>query len=263
MARLITPAPFPTASWRRNTSKTHVGQKPNRFEPVECRHDRAIVYPWLPVKKSLDALRHSLRSVHQFFADSTCPIYIVSSVPPDWLREGGRVIHVPIRPYEEALAFGVQVAQEIIWMNDDIYLLRHAGWEDFVTALTEGTLDDQEADLRAAHNTWLVLLGNACAELRQRGHKPVWRFSTHTPYLYEREKAIEILRTYHIVRKTPFETLYHNHHGTPHEECGDHKTRTLPVTTKPRFLNHSGRGATPQTQDQLKRLLSTKPPWEK
>lgn len=263
MATLVKPAPFPTASWKRNTPKVHVGLKPNRFDHIECRHDRAIVCPWLPVQEAFDALKYSLRSVHRFFDDSECPIYVIGSSPPDWLKPGGRVAHVPIRSYEGALSFGVQVAKEIVWTNDDIYFLRRAGWGDFGTALTEGTLDDKEGDLRAAHNTWLVLLGNACAELRQRGHKPVWRFSTHTPYFYEREKAIEILKEYHIVRKTPFETLYHNHHGTPHEECGDNKTNRLPVTTNPRFLNHSGRGANPQTQDQLKRILSTKAPWEK
>jgi hypothetical protein len=92
---------------------------------------------------------------------------------------------------------------------------------------------------------------------------PVWRFATHTPYLFEREKSIEIMREYHIAYKGGWVTLYHNHHQTPHEDCGPHKTNALPCSGNPRFLNHKSGGPNPRTQDELRRLFSTPAPWEK
>ena len=259
---LVKPAAYPGASARRAKPPPYTSLSPKPFKEIEQRHTRAVVWPWKPVQEAWNALKFSLRSVHTFFEDQECPLYVIGASAPNWLKKTGRVTHVPISSYDGALAFGVQVADEVVWMNDDIYLLRPTSWDDMRVALTEGTLDEFEDELRKPGNVWRRLLGDACAELRKRGHGPVWRFSTHTPYLYEREKALEILRAFYITHKTPFETLYHNYHHAPHESCEPHKATILPTRGNPRYCNNGPNGPSPSTQDELRRLLSTKPPWE-
>jgi hypothetical protein len=225
----------------------------------------------LNVNEPWDELRWSLRSIDRFFTDKDCPIYVIGNAPPRWFKEGGRVQFILIPEYAqsraaglwEAWQIGTQIADEVCWTNDDIYFIRPTGWEDMRVALTEGTLDLQEDDLRASPNSWRVALGNACAELRKRGHSPVWRFATHTPYLFEREKSLEIFREFHVPFKGAWETFYYNHHRVPHEDSGPYKTNRLPVTGKHRYLNNKGGGPDPKTQDELRRLLSTKPAWER
>ena len=271
MANLVKPAAYPTASLRRSAAKPYVSLAPKPFIETGPSHPRAIVVPWLAVDEPWDELKHSLRSIHRFFTDKECPIYIIGDEPPKWLREGGRVRYIPVPEYYEsrqaglwaAWQIGMQIADEVCWTNDDIYFLRPTGWDDLRVALTEGELDDKESDLRASTNVWRSSLGEACAELRKRGHQPVWRFATHTPYLFEREKSLEIFRQYHIAYKGGWVTLYHNHHHTPHEDCGPHKTARLPAIGNPRYLNHKENGPDLRTQDELRRLLSTKAPWEK
>jgi hypothetical protein len=268
---LIRPAPYPTASIRRGAPKPYVSQKPRPFSIFETKHDRAIICPWLYVDEAWDELRWSLRSIDKFFTDKECPIYVMGNQAPKWLKPGGLVQFVKIDEYAKsredglwmAWQKGLQIAEKVIWTNDDIYLLKKTNWEDFEVALTEGTLDESEEAFRASGNIWRRYLGDACAELRKRGHKPVWRFATHTPYLFEREKSLEIMKEFHVPFKGAWETLYYNHHRTPHEPCGPHKVRKLPCAGSPRFLNNAGGGPDPTTQKELQRILSTKPPWEK
>lgn len=268
---LVKPAKFPTASHRRGQPKPYVSLKPRPFAEMNPRHERAIVCPWLAVNEAWDELKWSLRSIDRFFTDKECPVYVIGNAAPKWLKEGERVrfIHIPeyaqsrIAGLWAAWEVGIQIADDVCWTNDDIYFIRPTGWDDMRVALTEGTLDMQEEELRASPNSWRVSMGNACAELRLRGHKPIWRFATHTPYLFERQKSVEIFREFHIPFKGAFETIYHNHHRTPHTECAPHKTNRMPVAGNHRYLNNRNGGPDPKTQDELRRLLSTKPPWEK
>lgn len=270
MANLVKPAKYPTASMRRSAPKPYVPVQPKPFNEYEPRSERAIVCPWLAVDEPWDELRHSLRSVQRFFKDKDCPIYVIGSGRPKWLKDGGRVEYIHIPEYAKsrqeglwaAWQIGMQIANEVCWTNDDIYFLKPTGWEDMRVALTEGTLNEHEDQMRADTNGWRVALGEACAELRRRGIDPVWRFATHTPYLFEREKSLEILREYYIAYKGGWVTLYHNHHQTPHEDCGPHKTNNLPCPGSPRYLNHKSGGPDARTQDELRRLFGTPAPWE-
>lgn len=256
---------------RRTAPPAYVSAAPKDFVTHECRHERAIVYPWLYVEETWDELKHSLRSVERFFKDKECPIYIIGNKAPKWLGESDRVRFILIKEYEEsrhaglwaAWQIGMTIAKEVCWMNDDIYFLRPTGWEDLRVALTEGILDDKEEMLRSDHNEWRVALGNACAELRKRGHSPVYRFATHTPFLFEREKSIEIMREYHLAYKGSWVTLYYNHHRTPHEDCDPHKTRQLPCPGTPRYLNNHAGGPDLKTQTELLKRFGTKASWEK
>ena len=268
---LVRPSAFPTASQRRQSPKPYVSQKPKPFTVYEPRHERAIVCPWLSVNEAWDELKHSLRSIHRFFKDKECPIYVIGNKAPTWLKPGERVQFILIPEYQHSRAaglwaanqIGLQIADEVCWTNDDIYFLRPTGWDDLRIALTEGTLDDQEDALRSSQNGWRQAMGDACAELKKRGHSPIWRFATHTPYLFEREKSIEVMREFYLAFKGSWVNIYHNHHRTPHEPCAPHKTNRLPVPGNHRYLNHKSGGPDPRTQDELRRLLSTKAPWER
>lgn len=270
MARLIQQAPFPTASWKRVEPGATSANTPKPFKVFEPQHERAIICPWLAVDEAFDCLRFSIRSIGQFFEDKECPIYIIGNARPKWLKDGHRVRFIKIDEYSEskeaglwmAWQRGLQIANEVIWMNDDIYFLRPTGWDDMRVALTEGSLEEQEPLLKTAHNTWRRNLGNACADLRRRGFENVLRFATHTPFLFEREKSLEVMREYYIPFNGAWETLYHNHHKTPNEPCAVHKVMRLPAVGNPRYLNHKSNGPDSSTRDELRSLLSTKPEWE-
>lgn len=248
----------------------HVVLPPKSFRQIEPSHERAIVYPWLSTAAKWEELRFSLRSIHRNFTDRTCPIYVIGDRAPSWLIPGGRVSFIRVPAYDvsreaglwEAWQIGMQVARQVLWMNDDIYLLRSTGWCDFGTALHEGEITGIGNTYRAARSPWKQALGQAVEDLRLRGHETVMRFATHTPYLFEIEKSREIFREYHLHHKGSWVTLYHNHHRTPHEPCEPHKVTAFPFTGSPRFLNHKHRGPTEATAEFLQSEFAAVPPWE-
>lgn len=248
----------------------HVVLSPKPFRVIEPQHDRAIVIPWLSTGEKWQELRYALRSIHTHFTDRDCPIILIGDAPPKWLRPNPRLRHILIPQYAvsreaglwEAWQIGMQIAREVLWSNDDIYFLRETGWNDLRIALTEGTLHQAENELRASGNGWRKALGCAVADLMHRGHSTVWRFATHTPFLFEIEKSREIFRTYHLHFKGSWVTLYHNHHRTPHEPCGPHKCMRLPAKKGERYLNHRDSGPDKATRANLMAMFPDLAPWE-
>jgi hypothetical protein len=251
--------------------KHHLMPRPPReFPLVEPRSPRAIVYPWLPSYADWDELRYSLRSLEMHFEDKECPIYILGDTPPRWLKENSRVQFLRMDGYSrskqeglfQARCTGYQIAEKVLWFNDDIYLLKPQGWEDFEVALTEGNLTKKEHKLLEG-NAWERWMGGAVADLRHTGHSPVLRFATHTPVLYQFEKVREILRRFYVPHKGGFAILYHNFHLTPHRPCGPDKVRNLPAPETARFLNHSAGVPTEEIRSGLQAMFPTPAPWEK
>jgi hypothetical protein len=240
------------------------------FREIEPQHDTAIVYPWLASAAVWDELRYSLRSVHAHFEDRDCQIYIIGPEAPAWLEPDGRVrfICVPEMKDKEAEMHevhiqGMQVARKLLWWNDDIYLLRKTGWGDFAVALTEGEIGHRGAELRHSGNVFKQGLGDAVVDLKSLGDETVWRFATHTPYLFEIEKSRQILERFPLRYKGSWETLYFNYHHTPHAPCGANKTKSLPAHRGERFLNHRHGGPNPETRALLERMFPNPAPWEK
>jgi len=193
--------------------------------------DRAIVYPWKATKATWEELRYSIRSVENYFADKTCPIIILGTEAPPFLKTPpGRFVFHDEWTYSDCLKRGTQMARKILWMNDDILMVKPCGWDDFTTARHVGTIPkDVAASWSNEPNQWKRGLGKAAILLYEAGTSPVRNFSTHIPYIYEADKAMEIFQTYGIWEKVPMETLYFNHHATPSEPIGGFKTRTLPA----------------------------------
>ena len=232
---------------------------------------RAIVYPWLATAAIWDELRYSLRSVDRYFEDQECPIYILGDRPPVWLKPGGRVQWRAIQGYAtsrregmwQAQVSGVQLADEVCWMNDDICFLRPTGWYDLRVALTEGRLEEQAGTLLRSGNLWKRGLGRAVADLRQfRPGEPVMRFATHTPFLFEREKSLEVLRSYWLDYPGSWVTLYHNHHRTPHRTARGLKTHVLPEAPGVRYLNYNNYKLTDELKTALAERFPDPAPWE-
>jgi hypothetical protein len=191
-----------------------IPQRPERLEAEDWSHiPFAIAYPWRSNAETWDELRYSLRSIEANFADKTCPIFIFGDQAPEWLIPGGRVIFIEAWSYSDAIAKGVQCAAEVLWMNDDIAIMQPMSREDFVTPRNMGVMSrgTQENWMRSG-NIWKMGMARAMVDLAHRG-KPQMDCETHAPYLWERDKAMQVLITYGNWQKIPLQTLYVNHHG--------------------------------------------------
>ena len=227
---------------------------------------RAVVWPWKAGAAAWDELKYSMRSVEKYLDDKECPFYIICEVPPYFLdRNPGRVRVINAWLYQTAVLYGTQLADEVLWMNDDICLLKPTSWED----LKSNTLRMGEITEDAAHewlsdsqiNVWRKGLARAALSLMWRNGGPVYNFSTHTPYIYEREKALEIFKTYGLWHKIPLETLYFSHFKTPSKPLTTEKTRDLP-TPENQFLNYVDDKLTPQLREFLMSSFSESYLWE-
>jgi hypothetical protein len=249
------------------------GYKPRRpmpFKPQPSRHPRAIVYPWLSKAACWDELRYSIRSVVEFFEDKECPIYILGDEPPAWLVTGGRVRFEKMPGYArsnrrglyDARACALQLADQIILMNDDFYFLRPTGWEDMRTALVLGDLSEIYPKLVAGESDYQRGKGMAAADLIYHGKKRVMNFAVHAPFLFERGKAVEVLRKFHINHRGSLETLYHGWHETPFVSCKVILATLLPANSQARFLYHPHPGPDEVNRLELERMFARRAPWE-
>lgn len=274
MANLVKTSTIPLASWfaRRNTTVgSYVRRAAKPFRLIGPSHKRAIVIPWLSTAPQWQELKFCLRSIERFWTDKECPIYIIGDKAPSFLEHGGRVRFIEISQYTtsneaglwEAWQVGMQIADEVGWWNDDIYLLKETGWDDLRTALEEGDLAKDVDTLRKSINPWQQALGDTVAEMLRQGRTEVRNFATHTPYLFEREKSLEIFRSYHLHHKGSWVNLYHNHHQTPHMPCKSHKVTSLPATKGERFYNHRHQGPDKDSKRLLMEMFPSPAAWEK
>jgi hypothetical protein len=273
MPNLVKVNAFSPLSWsarRKASIVEYTPLKPKPFRLIEPSHHRAIVIPWLSSGVKWQELKFALRSIEKFWTDKECPIYVIGDKAPSFVKEGGRVKFIQIKEYEksneaglwEAWQIGMQIADEVGWWNDDIYLLKETGWDDLRIVLEEGDLTEDADKLRASTNTWQQALGETVSEMLRQGKKEVRRFATHTPYLFEREKSLEIFRTYYLHHKGSWVNLYHNHHQTPHTPCKPHKTMSLPARNGERFYNHRHSGPDLKSKKLLEEMFSEKASWE-
>ncbi len=268
---LIKQSSIPLLKWRSRRIVEYTPKPPKPFRLIEPSNPRAIVMPWLSSGIKWQEICYSLRSIERFWKDKECPIYIIGDKAPPFIKEGGRVVFIHIKEYErsneaglwEAWQVGMQIADEVAWWNDDIYLLKETGWDDLRVALEEGDLAPDVDNLRSSTNTWQQAMGESVAEMLRQGKKEVRRFATHTPFLFERLKSIEIFKTYHLYHKGSWVNLYHNHHQTPHTPCHPYKATSLPAKNGERFYNHKHLGPDDKSKKILEEMFPDKAAWEK
>lgn len=272
--KLITPSPVPLGSLRylKKNSSGYVPMSgiPRKFRLIEPKYEKAIVIPYLSTAARWHELKYCLRSIERFWKDEQCPIVIICDQKPGWLKKHPRIEVVEVTQYKsnnragywEACQIGWQIAETCAWWNDDIYLLQPVGWEDLEIALTEGDVTDSVDGMLASSNEWMRAMGRSVADLLANGCERVWRFATHTPFLFEREKSLEILRTYSLAHKGSWANLYFNHHNIPHRDLTPYKTRILPCEGNPWYLNHQDPGPDEKTAHELFRMFPDPAPWE-
>lgn len=223
---------------------------------------RAIVYPWKAESERWHELRYSLRSIQEFFEDKDCPIYILGTRKPGWLVEGGRVNYIGAYTYQEALAKGVQIAEKVLWMNDDIMMLRPTTWEDCEKTLY---LKDIPADFHKRadpqSNPWRLGVVKVLGMLAELGFTEHKVYSTHTPYVFDREKAMDVIRKFGVWEKFPMEMAYFHLHAENPVKITSEKAQGYPFG-EAQFLNFADRLLTEGLKREIQLLLPTRPKWE-
>lgn len=189
--------------------KRHVCTIPIRDFGAGC-----VVWPYLSTAAEWDELRYSKRSVEKFWSEKDWVHLLIGDRKPDWWN--GEFIEAS--RYEDALWLGVNSAERVLWMNDDIILTAPQSPETLRHARELGDMTPRLGQTLVAQNTWRRGLGQVLMRLLHHG-KPVRNFSGHVPYLWEREKALEVIREFGLWHKFPMETAYHNWHRTPWKAC--------------------------------------------
>jgi hypothetical protein len=226
--------------------------------------DRAIVIPWKDEASKWHELRYLLRSIHVNFEDKDCPIYILGNRRPGWLLlKSGRVRYIDRWSYREALVTGVQLAKHVLWCNDDQAFLKPTTWEDVARPLHLGPVGQGFLDqIEGSENTWRQGVLRVICDLRTNDDitEPML-FSTHTPYLYERDKAIEIFRRYGVFDKMPLEMVYGNLHWKDATHAGEHRACGVPFG-EARYLSYTDRTLFQGIKDAVAAAFPNRAPWE-
>ena len=248
------------------TTKTVVSKPvpPRRFEAKSKECDRAIVVPWHHAQDGWQSLRFCLRSIHQHFEDRKCPIYILGTKRPGWLlHKAGRVRFEETWSYQDALIRGVQVADEVMWMNDDILFLKKTGWDDMRRPLHFGEVTPEFlADFERNPNPWRDSFRAVVAKLAEKGTEVIRNYSTHVPYLYKMEEATEILKEFGITSKFPLEmAVFNRFAGAAAKPINGERATQIPFGDA-RYLNHTDHRLDAPLKEAIKARFPEYAPWE-
>jgi hypothetical protein len=176
--------------------------------------EAALVWIWRSTVAPWDDLWFSHRSVLKYWSEQGWPLVLVGDVKPRWWP--GEFVHAPA--YEDALWVAVQCAETTVILNDDIYLLAPQGPADLELARYSADAAPFMGDYLVSRNTWKLGLGQVLMRNHHHGRGTL-DYSTHTPYLFHREKSREVLDVFGCFYKMPFESAYHNWHATPSAPC--------------------------------------------
>lgn len=195
----------------------HVKRVP-RLPEVPDFGEGAVVWPWASGKAEWDELWFSHRSVMEHWQHQDWPLVLFGDRRPEWWP--GEFVKAV--SYEDALWMGTQCAEQVLWMNDDIFMLRDQSVEDYRVVPVVRDMEGSLGKTMVARNAWRRGLGQVLMRCHHHG-KTTLNYSTHTPYLYQREKVREIFDRFGIFYKIPFESAYHNWHATPHRPMNQMK----------------------------------------
>lgn len=224
---------------------------------------RAICYPLKAggSKSGNFELRHSLRSIEKNF-EPDVPVFLLSAIRPKWLSD--KVQFVRAEGYMEAMRAACEIAKEIVWMNDDIYLLKPTDWEYLrLWRRTEKQIGPKaRRKLINSKNSWRNRLGRTLETCKEMGLE-AFKYSSHTPYLYETEKLRETIERFDIGYKTAIETAYGNLWKVPVIQSGEKLRRykdhafDLDLSGK-RFFNHNDNGLRAHSKGFLRGMFPNK-----
>jgi hypothetical protein len=185
-------------------------------------HKKAIVYPLkTPGGSSYNnfEIKHSLRSIERHLKENV-PVYVIAGEKPDFLSP--EVTFIKEKGYMKAMIKACDIAEEIVWWNDDIYLINDLDWEylrKWRRAVKQMSLKEQNSRIKSS-NVWSRNLGKVIKKLRQEG-LPTYSYVSHSPYMYETSKLKKLLETWNFGYKTSMETAYGNVYNPPLRKSGD------------------------------------------
>lgn len=231
--------------------------------------ERAIVYPLkYPGGSQFNnlELRYSLRSIEKHLKDNV-PIYIISAKKPDFLNENIRFIEED--GYMKAMEKACDIAKEIVWWNDDIYLIKDIDWE-YLRLWRRSTqqvgIKQQKQRLKST-NGWSANLGKVIERLRENG-LTTYSYVSHSPYMYDTEKLREIIPYFNFGYKSSIETAYGNIYDPPLRKSGDKILRYNAnyfwgdIGKNKYMLNHDNAGFTPSLRYWLQTQFPNKCKYE-
>lgn len=223
--------------------------------PLPDYGEGAVVWPYRAGAAQWDELWFSHRSVIEHWSEKDWPLILLGDECPAWWP--GKFIHSP--RYEDALWLGTQCAENVLWMNDDIFLLADQSPNTLARAAVLENMHPKLGNQLVARNSWRRGLGQVLLRLHHHG-RGVLNFSTHTPYLYRRPKVGEIFREFGSFYKIPFETAYHNWHATPTAPASDAKSKGPHDLAGKLWINPSHGQATAAFRSELADRFGCPPP---
>jgi hypothetical protein len=147
-------------------------------------------------------------------------------------------------------------------MNDDIAFLKPTSWADCETTLyLKPVPADWLAKADPQQNPWRAGVVKVLKMLHAEGITEQKVFSTHTPYVYRRVLATQILQKYGVWEKFPMEMAYFHHHAVNPTQITTEKTWGYPFG-EARFLNYSDKVLTESLKRALRELFPETPRWE-
>lgn len=236
--------------------------------------DPIIIYPLGGGSKwRNEELRHSLRSVHQFWKGRR-DVFILGKGLPDFL-EKSRVHFIECPGYADCIEMAIQLARsysstdDFLWMNDDIFFLRDCDPSECEAARRYRRPMTPKAP-RKTDNGWWKKLDRVRDQCHAMGIDPIYNFSTHTPYLYNADKLEVVIAVFGLLFKTPLETAYFNFwaHEVESRVMDDKltffKDRTMPHDIRDKaILNVSDNGLSPRIKGYIRGMFCNPSPYEK
>jgi hypothetical protein len=240
---------------------------PRALEPheyMEPLHERAVVIPWKQSDGVWSELRYCLRSIEKYFEDKECPIYVLGTIRPPWfLQDTGRVKFLPCPTYRQALVTGVQIAEKVVWFNDDVLLVNPTTWADCERTLYLRDVGGdflEKADPQ--NNPWRAGCLHILKHVKRMGIKKLRVFSTHTPYVFHRKKAVATLEEFGCFEKFPMELAYfHLHANKKLGKCEDYRVQGPDFGDK-LFLNFTDATLTADLKAAIEERFPEYAPWE-
>ena len=225
--------------------------------------ERAIAIPWHGGDAKWQELRFALRSIDQHFEDKKCPIFIYGTKRPGFIKvEDSRVQYRGAFTYSEALTGGLQSAKKVMWFNDDILLLKPTTWADCEIPYYLKQVDkDFLKNFTTSPNPWRAGCVHVLKRLVEMGITDQKVFSTHLPYVWEREKSVEVFEKFGVFEKMPFELCYFHLFPEGAKLLTTERTQELP-NQEAQFLNYADRHLTEEFKAAVMELFPNAAPWE-
>jgi hypothetical protein len=233
-----------------------------------------FVYPY--INSQWDELKYSIRSIEMNYKGDY-DITIMGMIP-EWSNEDLRVCSGQNGNYKQETkrklyyTFNLfSIYEDIVWMNDDIYLLKKTTKDTFRQQLYVQLIEPE--DIKLNGNLWKNQLKNIISFLKNNGYT-YYNFECHTPSLFNLNKMMQVFQ---FLDKSLYNdlwginTAYYNYHGhtdnliqVSNARIGFYKEKVIPANIDDyQYLNHNDRGLTPELKQYIKDKFPKKSRFER